>query len=52
VDSVSDVRVPDPSHFEDETAIAKLKKFPSPGYAQIPAKFIQAGGKTLLSEIH
>jgi hypothetical protein len=39
---------PDPSHLEIEIAIAKLKKYKSPGSNQIPA----AGGETLVSVIH
>jgi hypothetical protein len=35
-----------------ETAIAKLKKYKSPGSDQILAELIQAGGKMLLSVIH
>jgi hypothetical protein len=35
-----------------EIAIAKLKKYKSPGSDQIPAELIQAGGETLLSLIH
>jgi hypothetical protein len=35
-----------------EIAIAKLKKYKSPGSDQIPAELIQAGGKILPSEIH
>jgi hypothetical protein len=35
-----------------EIAIAKLKKYKSPGSDQIPAELIQAGGQILLSEIH
>jgi hypothetical protein len=35
-----------------EIAIAKLKKYKSPGSDQIPAELIQAGGEILLSEIH
>jgi hypothetical protein len=34
------------------TAIAKLKKYKSPGSDQIPAELIQAGGEILLSDIH
>jgi hypothetical protein len=59
---VSDVRhieihtaeplVPDPSPCEVEIAIAKLKKFKSPGSDQIPAELIQAGGEKLYSETH
>jgi hypothetical protein len=44
--------VPDPSRPEVEIAIAKLKKYKSPGSDQIPAELIQAGGEILLSEIH
>jgi hypothetical protein len=42
--------VPEPSPFEVETAIAKLKKYKYPGSDQIPAELIQAG-ETLRSEI-
>jgi hypothetical protein len=34
-----------------EIAIAKLKKYKSPGSDQIPAELIQAGGEILLSAI-
>jgi hypothetical protein len=37
--------VPDPSPFEVEIAIAKLKRYELPGGDQIPAKLIQAGGE-------
>jgi hypothetical protein len=37
---------------EVEIAIAKLKKYKSPGSDQILAELIQAGGETLQSEIH
>jgi hypothetical protein len=52
VHRVSDVRpveihTSEPSHFEVEIAIAKLKRYESLGSDQIPA-----GGETLLSEIH
>jgi hypothetical protein len=60
--NVSDVRqievhtaeplVPGPSRLEVEIAIAKLKKYKSPGSDQIPAELIQAGGEILLSAIH
>jgi hypothetical protein len=59
--SVSEVRqiemhadetlVPDPSRLEIEIAIAKLKKYKSPGSDIIPAEPIKAGGETLLSAI-
>jgi hypothetical protein len=39
--------VPDSSSFEVEIAIAKLKRYISPGSDQIPAELIQAGGETL-----
>jgi hypothetical protein len=54
VHNVSDVRqievhtreqlVPSPSRLEVETAIAKFKKYKSPGSDQIPAELIQGGG--------
>jgi hypothetical protein len=44
--------VPSPSLLEVEIAIAKLKKYKSPGSDQIPTELIQAGGEILLSEIH
>jgi hypothetical protein len=60
--SVGDVRqiekdtaepfIPYPSPFEVETAVAKLKRYKSPGIDQIPAELIQARGETLQSEIH
>jgi hypothetical protein len=62
VHNVSDVRqievhraeplVPGPSRLEVEIAIAKLKKYKSPGSDQILAELIQAGGEILLSVIH
>jgi hypothetical protein len=62
VHNVSDVRqikvhmaeplVPGPSRLETEIAIAKLKKYKSPGSDQIPAELIQAGGEMLLSAVH
>ncbi|PNF31288.1 hypothetical protein B7P43_G12666, partial [Cryptotermes secundus] len=61
VHRVSDVRqteidtaeplIPDPSPFEVESAIAKLKRYKSPGSDQIPAELIQAGGEILRSKI-
>jgi hypothetical protein len=44
--------VPGPSRLQVEIATAKLKKYKSPGSDQIPAELIQAGGETLLSQIH
>jgi hypothetical protein len=62
VHRVSDVRqiqihtaeplVPDSCPFDIEIAIAKLKKYKSPGSDKIPAELIQAGGETLRSELH
>jgi hypothetical protein len=42
----------EPSCLEVEVAIAKLKKYKSPGSDQIPAKQIQEGSEILLSAIH
>jgi hypothetical protein len=44
--------VPDPNLFEVETAIEMLRNCKPPGSDQILAKLIEAGGKTLWSEIH
>jgi hypothetical protein len=44
--------VPGPSRLEVQIAIAKLKKYKSPGSDQIPAELISAGGEILLSAIH
>jgi hypothetical protein len=59
VHNVSDVRqievykaellVPGPSHLEVEIAIAKLKKYKSPGNDEILVELILAGGETLQS---
>jgi hypothetical protein len=51
---MADPLVPGPSRLEVEIAIAiaKLKKYKSPGNNQIPAELIQVGGEILLSEIH
>jgi hypothetical protein len=43
---------PGPSRLEVEIAIAKLRKYNSPGSDEIPAELIQAGGEILLSAIH
>jgi len=62
VHGVSDVRqkeihteeppVPEPSAFEGEMAIEKLKIHISPGSEQIPAELVKVGGRTIRSEIH
>jgi hypothetical protein len=44
--------VPEPSSYEVEIAIEKLKRYKSPGIDQIPAELVQAGGDTLRSELH
>ena len=44
--------VPEPSAFEVELAIEKLKNCKSPGIDQIPAELIKAGGRTIFCEIH
>jgi hypothetical protein len=41
-----------PSAFEVEMAVEKLKSHKSPGTDQIPAEFIKAGGRTIYCEIH
>jgi hypothetical protein len=43
--------VPDPSPFEVEIAIAKLKSYKSPRSYQIKAELIEAGGEILRSKI-
>jgi hypothetical protein len=49
---IAEPLVPQPSAFEVEMAIKKLKRHKSPGTDQIPAEFIKAGGRTTQSEIH
>jgi hypothetical protein len=49
---IAEPLVPDPSPSEVETAIAKFKRYKSPGSHNIPAELIQAGGEILRSEIH
>jgi sorting nexin-29 len=44
--------VPDPSPFKVEIAIAKLKRYNSPGSHQISAELIHAGCEILHSKIH
>jgi hypothetical protein len=44
--------VPQPSAFEFEKSIEKLKGHKSPGVDQVPAESIEAGGKTIRSEIY
>jgi len=47
-----ELQVPEPSAFEVEMAMEKLKRHKSPGIYQIPTEFIKAGGRTIRSEIH
>ena len=44
--------VPEPSAFEDELGIDKLKSHKTPGIDQIPAELIKASGRTIYLEIH
>jgi len=44
--------VPEPSAFEFQLAIDKLKSYKSPGIHQIPAELIKAGGGTIYLEIY
>jgi hypothetical protein len=44
--------VPEPSAFEFDLAIEKLKSHKSPGIDQIPAELFMAGGRTIHSGIH
>ena len=44
--------VPEPSAFEFELAIEKLKNYKSPGIDQMPAELIKSGGRTIRWEIH
>ena len=44
--------VPEPSVFEFELAIEKIKSHKSPGTDQIPAELIKAGGGTIRHGIH
>jgi hypothetical protein len=48
----AELLVPEPSSFEVEVAIAKLKRHRSPSSDQIPAEFMQAGGDILRSQNH
>ena len=44
--------VPEPSAFEVEMAIGKIKRRRLPGIDQIPAELIKIGGRTIHFEIH
>jgi hypothetical protein len=45
-------QLPEPSVFEIEMAIEKLKRHKSTGIDQIPAELIKAGNRTIPSEVH
>jgi len=44
--------VPEPSAFEVEMAIEKLKRHKSPGNDQFQAELIKAGGRTVYTQIY
>ena len=44
--------MPEPSTFEFELAIEKLKRHKSPGIDQIPVELIKAGSGTIRYAIH
>ena len=44
--------MPEPSVFDFEKTIEKLKRYKSPGIDQIPAELIEVGGRTIHNEIH
>jgi len=44
--------VSEPSAFEFEMSVEKLKRHTSPGIDRIPAELIKAGGRTIRSEIN
>jgi hypothetical protein len=44
--------IPQPTPFEVQIAIAKLKRYKTPDIDQIPAELIEEGSETLRSEIH
>ena len=49
---IAEPLAPEPSAFEVEFAIEKLKSHKSPRIDQIPAEFIKAGGRTICCAIH
>ena len=44
--------MPEPSAFEVEVAIGKLKRHKSPSIDQIPAELIKIGFRTIRYEVH
>jgi hypothetical protein len=49
---IAEPLVPEPSAFEVEFAIEKLKSHKAPGVDQIPAELIKAGDGTICCAIH
>jgi len=49
---IAETLLREPSAFEVELAIGKLKSHKSPGIHEIPAQLIKAGGGTTCGEIH
>jgi hypothetical protein len=49
---IAETLVSEPTPTEVDMAIAKMKRYKSPGSDQIPAELIQADGETILSVIH
>jgi hypothetical protein len=50
--NTTDPLLPEPSAFELEIVIEKLKRQKSPSIDQIPIELIKAGGRIIFSEIH
>ena len=48
----TELLVPEPSAFEVDLAIEKLKSHKSSGIGQISAEFIKEGGRTICYQIH
>ena len=48
----AELLVPEPSAFEVELAIGKIKSHKSPRIGEIPAELIKAGGGKFCGEIH
>ena len=49
---IAEPLVPEPSAFEVELAIEKLKSHKSPSIGQIAAELIKKGGRTIRYQIH
>ena len=48
----AELLVPEPSAFEVDMTIEKLKRYKAPGIHQIPAEVNKAGGRTVHYQIH